>query len=56
MAVRYNICRNKMTDMMFTEVYMMAIVWLLNIHVHSEVPVHNVHMYRFITADSIGTW
>ena len=31
MTVKYNIHRSKMTDVMFTEVYIMAIVWLLRI-------------------------
>ncbi len=45
MAVTYNICRNEMTDVMFIEVYVMAIVWLLRIYMFIQVPVHDVHMY-----------
>ncbi len=33
MAVTYNICRNKMIDVMFIEVYIMTIVWLFRIYV-----------------------
>ena len=57
MAVTYNIRRNKMTDVMFTEVYIMTIVWLLRINVF--ILRNHYIMYtctEFITTDSTGTF